>query len=178
MIYLRELKTSDAQLMLEWMHDFDIQKRFRRDMMSVSIDDVISFCEKYKIPDVIKNGDDLHFAIAGENDEYLGTISLKNIDLKNSIAEYAISTRKKAWGKGVALTATGLILKKAFTDYGLHRVYLNVLADNDAAIRLYEKCGFKNEGNFREHLQVNGEYVDLKWYGILDSEYDEKIYTK
>ena len=26
MIYLRELKTTDAALMLEWMHDEDIQK--------------------------------------------------------------------------------------------------------------------------------------------------------
>ena len=39
--------------------------------------------------------DQQHFAIIDDqDDEYLGTISLKNIDLKNKNAEYAISTRK------------------------------------------------------------------------------------
>ena len=41
-----------------------------------------------------------------QDDEYLGTISLKNIDLKNKNAEYAISTRKKARGTGANQQAT------------------------------------------------------------------------
>ena len=40
MIVLRELKEKDAPLMLEWMHDADIQKCFKRRMADSSIADV------------------------------------------------------------------------------------------------------------------------------------------
>ena len=55
-------------------------------------------------------------------------------------------------------------------------MYLNVLADNEAAIRLYEHCGFSYEGEFREHLQREGIYINLKWYAILENEFQENLF--
>lgn len=173
MIYLRELKTTDAALMLEWMHDEDIQKAFKHDFSETSLKEAEAFCAGTKIPDNIESGMSLHFAIADSGDEYLGTISLKEIDLENGSAEYAIVTRKKAHGKKVAYKATGLILRMAFMKYGLHRVYLNVYSNNTAAIKLYEKCGFVYEGEFREHFIMENQYINWKWYSMLESEFDE-----
>ena len=113
-----------------------------------------------------------------DKDEYLGTISLKNMDLDSLTAEYAITTRKKARGKGVGFTATGILLKKAFKEYGLHRVYLNVFSDNAAAIKMYERCGFHFEGEFRDHIKRDGEYVNWKWFGMLENEFDEQIFAR
>ena len=174
MIYLRELQEKDAGLMLEWMHDPDVQKGFKKNMMSASIGDAIAFCEKSKIPNRVRQGDDLHFAIVNDKDEYLGTVSLKAIDLDNRTAEYAIAIRKAAQGRGVATIATGIVLKKAFKEYGLHRVYLNVFSDNERAIELYERCGFRFEGEFREHLIKGGKYMNWKWYGMLENEYGKQ----
>lgn len=177
MIILRELHEKDAEYMLEWMHDPDIQKSFRKNMMDMRLEDVIQFCRQAVIPDDITDGQSVHYAIVDDvDDEYLGTISLKDIDMKNRTAEYAISTRKKAHGRGVARTATGIVLKKAFYDYKLNRVYLNVLSDNIAAIKLYERCGFVFEGEFREHLVLEGKKASLRWYGMLDREFDENIF--
>ena len=175
MITLRELREQDAPFMLEWMHDPDIQKCFRKNMMGANLNDTLSFCRNSAIPVILKNGDSLHFAITDENNEYLGTVSLKNIDLDNKSAEYAIVLRKKAQGHGIAYAATILLLKKSFSEYGLHRVYLNVLATNTPAINLYEKVGFKFEGEFREHLRINGKFVNWKWYSMLDYEADFKF---
>lgn len=174
MIILRELQEQDAPFMLEWMHDPDIQKNFKRNMLEASIDDAILFINTSKIPDFIHTGINLHFAIVGDEKEYLGTISLKNIDLDNKRAEYAITMRRKAQGKGIAYEATRLILKKAFFEYGLHRVYLSVYSNNKAAIKLYERCGFILEGEFREHFLMDGNYLNWKWYGILSDEFNEK----
>ena len=160
--------------MLEWMHDAIIQKAFKKDMLGATLEDAKNFCKVAKIPQKVMTGDSIHLAIVDENDEYLGTISLKNIDMENMSAEYAIATRTKAHGKGVAFKATGLVLEKAFDEIGLHRVYLNVFFDNKAAIRLYEKSGFKFEGEFREHINIHGEYVNWKWYGMLDKEFDKE----
>lgn len=178
MIRLRELKEKDAPLMLEWMHDIDVQKGFKKNMLDATLDDAERFCSNSKIPQNISDKVSLHFAIVNEDDEYLGTISLKDIDLYNKSAEYAITTRKKAQGKGVAFRATGLLLEKAFFEYGLHRVYLNVFADNKAAIKLYERSGFSFEGEFREHLKVGDTYVNWKWYGMLEEEFDKSIFER
>jgi RimJ/RimL family protein N-acetyltransferase len=103
----------------------------------------------------------MHLAIVDEKDYYLGTISLKEIDHAAKNAEYAISTRASAHGTGAALQATREILRIAFEELHLDRVYLNVLDENSRANRFYQKCGFRYEGQFRDHLLIRGELKNL-----------------
>lgn len=177
MIALRELKETDAPLMLEWMHDPEIQKCFKKDMLGADLSDAANFCLQAKLPDAIQSSNNLHFAIVDSHDEYLGTISLKEIDWDNRSAEYAIVLRKSGWGKRIAYRATGMLLKKAFQEYGLHRIYLNVLADNFSAIKLYERCGFVFEGEFRAHIRRGNSFANWKWYGMLREEYNEALFS-
>lgn len=173
MIVLRQLKEEDAPFMLEWMHDSEIQKGFQKEMSKMDLSDVVRFCREAKISSCPQDMQTRHFAIVdNEDDEYLGTISLKNIDNKNRTAEYAISTRKKVHGRGIAKKATGLLLKKAFQDYNLNRVYLSVLKNNKAAIALYERSGFVFEGMARNHILKDGTFETLMWYGMLREEFD------
>ena len=168
-MHLRSLEEKDAEGILEWMNDPDIQKCFRFSAQDKTREDVLDFIREAEISPI--NGKSIHYAIADDHNKYLGTISLKNVDLQSMSAEYAISLRKCAQGKGIATWATKEILKKAFEEFHLQRVYLNVLSDNEKATRLYEKCGFIYEGAFRRHLFLRGEFKTLKWYSILDSEY-------
>lgn len=168
---LRKLEEKDADGMLEWMKDEDIQKSFRFDTANKTREDVLEFINSAETVPV--DGKSIHYAIVDDNNEYLGTISLKDIDMTAKKAEYAISLRKKAQGHGVATEATKEVLRKAFCEFGLERVYLNVLSDNIKAIHLYEKCGFVYEGEFKKHLFLRGKYCDLKWYRMLKEEYIE-----
>lgn len=158
---LRSLELKDAELMLEWMKDEEINQYFRFQSNTVTLDSAKDFitssssCESNK-----------HYAIVDDKDFYLGTISLKNIDMNNLNAEYAIVLREAAIGKGIARDATIDILNKAFEDFKLKKVYLNVMADNVRAITFYEKMGFIFEGEFIEHLLIKGVYHNLKWYAI------------
>lgn len=43
---------------------------------------------------------------------------------------------------------------------GARKLSLRVLSSNQAAIRLYEKLGFRREGVLREEFCINGAYVD------------------
>lgn len=166
---LRELREEDAAGMLEWMQDKDIQKNFRFAAVKKTKKDVLAFIQS--AGNVPQDGQSIHYAVTEDGGEYLGTISLKNLDLKAQNAEYAIVLRKKAQGRGLALAATKEILRMAFIEFGMERVYLNVLRENQKAIRLYERCGFVYEGEFRNHLFLGGEYRMLKWYGMLKEEY-------
>ncbi len=172
MIKLRELRKDDAKPMLSWMHDPVSQRGFQRDILNAGLSDTEEFCQNAKLPEHISEGVSCHFAIADDDsDEYFGTVSIKDISLRHSHGEYAIALCPKARGRGIAKEATMLLLKKAFFEYGLNRVFLSVLPDNEAAIRLYEKCGFKYEGSFRKHIKRGDEFLDWKWYGILKEEY-------
>ncbi len=155
MIKLRRLQEKDAPFMIEWMHDPEIQQCFRKDMKHMSPEQVKDFCTRAYLKNDIEEGGALHYAIVDDcDDEYLGTISLKNISLRDRSAEYAIATRKCAHGKGIAAEATRLILKEGFNNRHLHRIYLNVLHDNVRAIKFYEKCGFRYEGEFAEAVYM------------------------
>lgn len=166
---LRRVEEKDAEGMLEWMQDPEIQKGFRFNAGSRDMKSVIHFIQNADIQ--LIDGSDMHYVIVDEYDEYLGTISLKDVDLTDKRAEYAICLRKKAQGKGIATEATSEILRLAFEEYGLEKVYLNVLSENERAIRLYERMGFTYEGEFRKHLFLRGEYKSLKWYSMLKEEY-------
>ena len=166
---LRQLCIEDAEGMLEWMHDPTINCNFRFHAAAYNLEQAKDFILKAK--DAYKEGKTYHWAITEDGKEYLGTISLKDIDLENRNAEYAICLRKCAMGKGIAYEATQYVLEYAFTELDLHRIYLNVLSDNEKAIHLYERCGFQFEGEWKEHLYLKGRYRSLKWYGIQKEEW-------
>ena len=155
------------------MHDPEVLKGLQRNFQESTHETCIRFIRSAKLPEKVQRGDSLHYAIIqSETDEYLGTVSLKNIDIENGRTEYAIATRRVAWGKGVGYQASMQILEKAFYEIGLHRVFLEVYSDNIAAIRLYERCGFLYEGAFRDHFLINGEYRDWLIYGLIDREFN------
>lgn len=158
-IKLRPLETRDAPFMLEWMQEPSIAGMFRFDAESMTIEGCMDY-----ITQAGESENDLHYAIADRNDEYLGTISLKNIDKDRGEAEYAISTRKKVHGMGVAAEATEKLLNIAFETLGLKRVYLNVMTENIRANKFYQKCGFVLERTEKDAFESKGKMHDLNWY--------------
>ena len=165
---LRKLQAKDAKGMLSWMHDDSINQVFLTDFKSFDEKKVSDFIEASQT-----DGEQINRACVNDADEYLGTVSLKHINLLDKNAEYAISLCKKAHGKGVAKFATNQILKIAFQELGLERVYLNVLTKNERANSFYKKYGFVLEGTFKNHVSVDGILCDLTWYRMLKKEYEE-----
>ncbi len=159
---LRKLEPKDAPLMLEWMHDSRVTRFFRYDFKSKTLKDAESFIEEAKKE--YETGSNYHFAVCDSNDTYLGTISLKNVDSEKKDAEYAISLRHCAQGKGAGTFATKAGLDFAFNSLNLSSVYLNVLDNNAAAIHLYEKCGFVLERTEQNALVIEGKAYNLRWY--------------
>lgn len=159
---LRRLEEKDAPFMLEWMHDHTINCNFQYPFAEMTLEKVKAFIENSF------DEESQHFAIADEQDEYLGTISLKHISQKDKNAEYAIVTRKKAQGTGAAKQATMELLTYAFEELGLHKIYLNVLSENMRARKFYEKCGFVQEGISKDAIRRNDKYESLVWYGVIN----------
>lgn len=163
---LREPKEKDAQGMLSWMHAPETKEIFANDFASFTLEKVLNFVKHANDDENNKN-----FVCVDDNDNYLGTVSLKNIDYLTKNAEYAVSFCSSAQGTGAAKFATKELLKYAFNDLKLERVYLNVIPDNVRANKFYKKMGFVFEGEFRNHILINGKLKNLCWYSMMKSEF-------
>ncbi|OQX94766.1 hypothetical protein B6I21_08925 [candidate division KSB1 bacterium 4572_119] len=60
----------------------------------------------------------------------------------------------------------------AFQTLNLNRIQLHVNAKNTAAIRIYKKIGFQQEGILRQAMYKNEEYFDFLVMGILRSDWE------
>ncbi len=157
---LRELRIEDAELMLEWMHDDEVVKDLRANFKEKTLDDCINFI-------VISHDDksNLHLAVCNEEDEYMGTVSLKNID--GYSAEFGITIRKEAMGKGYSCFAMKEIIEIAFNELGLKKVYWCVSPHNIRACRFYEKSQYKKCNAPIEAMGYSDKEKDkYVWYEV------------
>lgn len=147
---LRRLETKDAPLMLEWMHDDSVTHDLQTDFASKTMDDALSF-----INNSLNDENNLNLAIVNDEDEYMGTVSLKHID--GPSAEFAITVRTAAMGKGYSIYAMNRIMEIAKGEYGLEYVYWCVSPDNKRAVRFYDKNGFTRISP--DELSIRGSYT-------------------
>lgn len=155
---LRKLEEKDALLMLEWMHDDSVLHFMHADFASKTIDDCMNF-----ITTTQDESENLHLAIVDYNDEYTGTVSLKKIH--DGLAEFAITIRKRAMGKGYSLFGKKEIIKKGKT-MSLDHIFWCVSKENKRAIRLYDKNGYSRIEPSENFRGVTQRRKSLACFGI------------
>ena len=102
----------------------------------------------------------------------IGTIGLSSIDKANLKAEYGIIIGENDYiGKGYAKEASRLILKYAFDELQLNKVYLKVFEDNNRAIGVYKKLGFSMEGMLRQDIFKQGAFHNVIEMSFLKEEW-------
>ena len=151
---VRCLHEKDAPYMLEWMHDPYVTAELKDDFSKYTINNCIDFIRRSK--DQKRN---LHLAVVNNNDEYMGTVSLKNISDERKDAEFAICLRRCAFGKGYGIYAMKYVLDKGFGEIGLHKIFWYVSSKNERALRFYRK------NNFKEYKEKN-MFSDYVWFAI------------
>lgn len=154
---LRKFEEKDAQLMLEWMHDDSVVHFMQADFASKTIDDCKSFISAAQ--DTSKN---VHLAIVDDFDEYMGTVSLKNIH--DGSAEFAITIRKCAMGKGYSSWGMKKLINEGL-NHGLHQIYWCVAPENKRAVKFYDKNSYRRTNAPKGVKGYSKEQVDhYIWY--------------
>ncbi len=74
-------------------------------------------------------------------------------------------------GRGLGGEATELVLTHAFTGSDIHRVELEVFANNPRALRTYERAGFVVEGRRRDAFVFDGARIDAITMSVLRPEW-------
>ena len=91
----------------------------------------------------------MHYQILVKG-EVIGEVELDHIAWRSGEAELKIhifdpAKRRRGFGSDAVTT----LLEHAFGTMNLRRVYLRVHATNTAAVRCYEKAGFRKEGKLK-----------------------------
>jgi RimJ/RimL family protein N-acetyltransferase len=111
------------------------------------------------------------FAVYAEK-VLIGYGTLEHIDTPHRSGEIGIVIgNPDFWNKGLGAKAVTHLTTLAFTRYHLHRVYAIIQGGNIPSRRCFEKVGFRHEGHFREARYVNGEFIDLHYYAMLEHEW-------
>jgi len=167
-IQLRLLEETDLERLANWknvMYEYFYEYPIRKS----------NYTQKNWYEEHLKKGDILFIIeefqpIQAKDLESIGTVGLTNIDWRNRTAEFGrfMIPDAKYRGKGYGRKAIGLVLEYGFDHLNLHRIYLDTLESNIAAIELYKKVGFVEEGRKKQHIYKNGKYFDLICMYILN----------
>lgn len=112
------------------------------------------------------------WAVCHRNDGHIGNISLQEMSFINRSAEFAILIGdRRHRGKSVGTYAGRQLLQHGFEKLNLERIYCGTAATNIGMHRLALQLGMAEEGRRRNHLFLEGKWVDMLEYGILRSEF-------
>ncbi len=106
------------------------------------------------------------------NLEPIGYANLRDWHTPHRTAEFGITIGNASQrGRGFGTEATRLVLRWAFEMIGVHNVWLDTVSTNVAAIRAYEKAGFREIGRIREARRIGGGVADVVLMDCLATEF-------
>ena len=166
-VLLRPVERDDVAVLAGWAQDYETWPQVNEGPYApTSVADALRDYDAPASDSRRASADKVPFAIAVDG-QLAGGIALWGIDLHNRRAHLGISLGPEFRGKGYGSDACRVLLRYAFVDRGLHRVQLEVLADNEPALRSYRAAGFREDGRLRESAWVRGSLVDEVIMSVL-----------
>ena len=165
-VTLRAVRREDTAILSEYWNDLDMAARAsNRAPRPYSVEETQSVFDEFA-----KRDDLIRFAIE-VGGEVVGDCSLHDIDRHNRTCDVGISLGRPHWSQGYGQESLHLLVDYAFKHNNMHRVGLEVLADDERAVGCYRKVGFVEEGRLRQRDWMNGAYHDVLVMSILDEEW-------
>ncbi|AXX93545.1 GNAT family N-acetyltransferase [Malaciobacter molluscorum LMG 25693] len=165
-IYLRALCLEDAETnYVNWLNDKEVCKFNAHHRFVNTKEKTIEYISR-----INSSKDCLVLAICCKEDNiHIGNVSIQSINYIDSNAEFAIVMGETNYqGKGFAYEASKLIINHAFNSLNLHRIYCGTSSENISMQKLAIKLGMKEEGTLKQAIFKNGQYIDIKLYGIIN----------
>jgi RimJ/RimL family protein N-acetyltransferase len=97
-------------------------------------------------------------------------VSLLAVNAAEATAEVGYWVAVPFWGRGIATAAVKEVIRYAFVDLTLSRLYADCLAKNLSSARVLQKCGFLEIGQFTIEAppRFKGELARRFSLGSLD----------
>jgi RimJ/RimL family protein N-acetyltransferase len=154
---LRPIQRADLPRLWELLEDLEV--KIRSETGPVAPVSLARYQARFHQEAAEPPTDQTWFAVEADG-ELIGQGGLYRIDHFNRRCELGIALGRVFWGKGLGQDAVRTLVDYAFTHLNLHRVALQVLADDARAVGAYRKVGFVEEGRLRQQAWVGGRFED------------------
>lgn len=166
-LFLKNFTILDRQT-LETIRNLRNNPEVRKWMYS---DEIITKQEHRNFINSLRKDKKNFYFIVMKDRNIIGVISIKRLDLRNRNGYLGIYSNPNLKMKNQGMMLGKVLLKLAFEILKLHTLKLEVLENNERAIKLYEKLGFKKEGLLREFVHKDNNWINVIIMGLTENEY-------
>lgn len=142
--------------------DFDALYAIYSDLEVVANNRFLPYISRNRFEAMFKD-DQYNFVCCADDGEILGHLAIigSNKPRTRHVVSFGIAVSKRSRGQGV-----GRQLMQHLIDYcdnwlNVRRIELEVHANNEAALGLYNTFGFELEGAKKQAVFVNGQFIDI-----------------
>ena len=165
MIELRDLEADDVERLFRWRQEPEVD-RWLFDQPPVGFDAHRAWFDAF-----MADADRVGWIIL-QDGEPAGFLNLIGVSSEKRRARWNwYIGEASARGRGAGRAAQALGLERAFAELGLQKVWSEIHADNEAALKAQAAAGFRREGYLRRHSLKNGVYRDVVLLAILAEEW-------
>jgi diamine N-acetyltransferase len=166
-IRLRAIEERDLEVMASWRSDPAVYEFFY-EYLPISVRQQKNWYERQ-----LTDSSEINLIVADAQNAPIGTVSIYHIDRRNRKAEWGrlIIGDPRGRSGGIGAEIEVLVLQYAFEHLNLHKLYCEVLLENEKVVEMHKKFGFRQEGLMLEHAFKGGRYVDVVALAMLETEY-------
>jgi RimJ/RimL family protein N-acetyltransferase len=151
------MRLEDAQLRVKWLSNPEVNHYMGSEVRSGTT--LVDEEEKFKNRSSGKKKREIFIILDGKKP--IGDVGLVDVDRIDKNAFLVIMIGEDGYrDKGIGGKALDFITKYGFEKLGLHKISLQVTADNIPAVKCYQKFGFIEEGRLKEHAFIDNEFKD------------------
>lgn len=157
-IKLRALEPEDAVTVFLWENDSSLWQ-YGNTHAPLSLLQIREYIDAY-CGDVF-SAKQLRLIIADtQSGEVSGIVDLYDLDPQHRRAGVGIMVDSRKQCRGIGGMALELLAEYAYEELGLHQLWCVTAIDNNPAIRMFERAGFRPCGRLRSWLRIGERYCD------------------
>jgi len=167
-VSLRAIERQDLPQLLEWRNKPEFRRYFR-EYRELSYEEQNIWFEQT----VIKDNNTIMFSIVEtKSKRLLGACGLSYINWIDKNADFSIyiGADDLYIDDKYAPDASTLLMRYAFGELGLHRLWSEIYDFDDPKKKLFDTLRFKLDGRHRETHWTDGKWCDSLFYSLLENE--------
>ncbi len=165
MIDLRDIQSDDASHLFRWRREPEVD----RWMYELPPEDFVAHCRWF---DHFRSDPDQTGWMITLNGQPCGFLYLSGLTGSQRRAQYGwYIGEADARGRGAGRAAQALGLDCAFSGFRLQKVWSEVRADNETALKAQAAAGFRREGYLRRHAFKHDRFYDVALLAIMEEEW-------
>ncbi|MGD9934449.1 MAG: GNAT family N-acetyltransferase [Dehalococcoidia bacterium] len=166
LVRLRAREPEEEALIYQWFNDAEVTEHLSM-RYPLSHAQEREFLERVGFPSY----NHVNFAVETFDGKLIGAAGLEQTSPENRSATLGIAIGDKSyWDGGYGTDTMRVVCRFGFDMMNLHRIHLEVFAENERAQHVYQSIGFQVEGRLRDAFFKYGAYQDVVVMALLEGE--------